>query len=274
MRVTFDELPKRWRCTVPPTAEPLHRDEAKSQCSLLADQTDWDRDFDRWIAAARGYFEDLAEVALLTQTWELTLPRFPSGREPIELYRPPVQAILDVWFLDTAGELQDLEDYRTALGLFPALVYPARNACWPATDCSPAAVTITFRTGFATPSTAEADTEVLTPSPMIFSNGDSLRVMNSGGALPGGLTARTEYFVRDATSTGLKLAATSGGAALPLSTDGTGQLLLGEVPDTALTALRLQVAHWFKHREAVVSGTNAPLEHAFEALARNLRWRA
>lgn len=277
MSVCFADLPKRWRCVVPPAAEPLHRTEAKAQSGLLVDQTDWDADFDRWISAARDYLEDIAELALLTQTWELTLPRFPSGSGPMELFRPPVQAIEWIRYRDTAGELQTLpvDQYRTALELYPAVLVPAIYDCWPATDCSPAAVVIRFRTGFATPAAANATSNVITPTPQHFVDGDELRASNSGGTLPTGLSLRTTYFVRDADAAGLKLAATEDGAAIDLTSAGTGQLLIGgDVPAKAIQALRLQVAHWFRNRESVLTGTiSKTVEHAFEALAMSLRWR-
>lgn len=273
MRLRFEELPQRWRCVVPPAAEPLHRNEAKAQCSLVADQTDWDTDFDRWIAAARDYLEEIAEVALLTQTWELALPRFPSGREPLLLYRPPVQAIESIHYRDGNGEPQELDEYLAALALFPASIIPAAGTSWPATDCSPAAVVVRFRCGYGTPATASTG-DTLTPWPQVFQDGDQVRLMVSGGALPEPLAVRTTYHVRDAGASTIKLAATASGDAIDLTSSGTGQLLLGDVPDKAIQAIRLQAAHWFRNREAVLTGSiSKPVEHAFEALAMNLRWR-
>lgn len=70
--------------------------------------------------------------------------------------------------------------------------------------------------------TAVAATDVLTVTDHLFVSGVSVRVSNSGGALPGGLAADTTYFVRDVSGDTFKLAATSGGAAINLTTDGTG----------------------------------------------------
>lgn len=273
-RLTFSELPKHWRCVEPPAAEPLHRTEAKSQCALFADQTDWDADFDRWIASARDYLEEIAEVALVTQTWELSLPRFPSGGEEIELYRPPVQAIESILYRDIAGEEQELTEYRSALTLMPAILVPSAGQSWPSTDCSPANVRIRFRTGFATPATVDLEQNTFSPIPQHFANGDSLRAIVSGGLLPAGLTARTKYFVLNADETTLQLATTANGTAIELTNAGSGQLLLGSMPDKALTALRLQVAHWFRNREAVMGMTTLPVVHAFDALAASLKWRS
>jgi len=43
-------------------------------------------------------------------------------------------------------------------------------------------------------------------------------------ALPGGFDANTKYFVRDSTSDSFKLAATSGGTAITITSDGSGRI--------------------------------------------------
>ena len=52
-----------------------------------------------------------------------------------------------------------------------------------------------------------------------------IRVVNSGGALPGNLSASTDYYVRDVGDAGantFRLATSSGGAAIAHSSNGTG----------------------------------------------------
>lgn len=70
--------------------------------------------------------------------------------------------------------------------------------------------------------TADAATDVITQTGNVLANGNSVLVSNSGGALPAPLVAGTVYFVRDKSGNTLKLAATSGGAAIDLTTNGTG----------------------------------------------------
>ncbi len=74
--------------------------------------------------------------------------------------------------------------------------------------------------------TGEADDDTLTATSHGWSTGDLVRVSNSGGALPSGLSAATDYFViRTATNT-FKLASTRAnalaGTQIDLTTDGTG----------------------------------------------------
>lgn len=68
----------------------------------------------------------------------------------------------------------------------------------------------------------EDSTDVLTADNHGFTDGQT--VVLWGDALPTGLAEGTVYFVRDATTDTLKLAATSGGAAIDLTTDGQGQI--------------------------------------------------
>jgi hypothetical protein len=85
--------------------------------------------------------------------------------------------------------------------------------------------------------TAEADDDTLTATAHGLITGDGpVRVANSGGALPGGLAAATDYWVIRLTDDTLKLAATRAnafaGTAIALSTDGTGTQTLSDTADT------------------------------------------
>jgi hypothetical protein len=53
-------------------------------------------------------------------------------------------------------------------------------------------------------------------------NGQQVRLQNSGGALPAPLSDSTTYFARDISGSTFKLAATQGGAAIDISTTGSG----------------------------------------------------
>jgi hypothetical protein len=72
--------------------------------------------------------------------------------------------------------------------------------------------------------TANAGTDVITSaSPHLLEVGARIRVSNSGGGLPAPLAAGTDYYVESVpTSTTLKVSATSGGAAIDITTAGTG----------------------------------------------------
>ena len=55
-----------------------------------------------------------------------------------------------------------------------------------------------------------------------FVDGDTVMVSNSGGALPAGYVAGTQYFVRDITSSTMKLSTTHDGVVQTISGNGTG----------------------------------------------------
>lgn len=70
--------------------------------------------------------------------------------------------------------------------------------------------------------TADSGTDVLTSTAHGYVDGASLTVRNSGGGLPGGLSAATTYYVRDRTADTFKIALTSGGSAIDITSNGTG----------------------------------------------------
>lgn len=74
------------------------------------------------------------------------------------------------------------------------------------------------------PFTAEDSTDVITVDGHGWSDGQTIVFFDAGGAsaLPTGITEGTIYYVRDATTDTFKVAATSGGAAIDLTSDGAG----------------------------------------------------
>lgn len=70
--------------------------------------------------------------------------------------------------------------------------------------------------------TASAATDVLTATAHGFIDGQIVVLMNTGGSLPGGLSSLAYYYVRDKTTDTFKLAASLGGTAIDLTSDGTG----------------------------------------------------
>jgi hypothetical protein len=70
--------------------------------------------------------------------------------------------------------------------------------------------------------TADNTTDIITFSSYTPTNGDTFFLSNSGGGLPGGLTINTLYYAVSSSSNTCKLALTSGGASIDITTDGTG----------------------------------------------------
>ena len=70
--------------------------------------------------------------------------------------------------------------------------------------------------------TAEADDDYLTCNDHGVKEGNQIVVANSGGALPTGLSASTRYWPVNIGKNRFQLAASEGGGAINLTTDGTG----------------------------------------------------
>lgn len=87
--------------------------------------------------------------AIVTQSWDLKLPRFPNI---IEVPFPPLQSIDSITYLDTSGTLQTLSlSLYQVLGLSTgkrAFVVPEYNTYWPDTYDQPEAVTVRFTCGY------------------------------------------------------------------------------------------------------------------------------
>lgn len=99
--------------------------------------------------------------------------------------------------------------------------------------------------------TANASTDVLTTSV----NHDyiaGLPITFSGSSLPAPLTSTAIYYVRDVTANTFKVAATSGGAAIDLTTGGTGIIT---VSDTVLDELTNDLSFWIRKEIANYYGT-------------------
>jgi len=96
--------------------------------------------------------EDATSRALMTQTIELVLDRFP--RSYIEIPNPPLQEILSVEYVDGEGATQTLagspaEYLLSTSGRYAkARIAPLYGAVWPTTRCQEDAVTITYTAGY------------------------------------------------------------------------------------------------------------------------------
>ena len=106
----------------------------------------------------------------------------------------------------------------------PAGVYPFDVVAWGIFDALTGGNIwdFGFLGGSLTDFTALAATDVFTSVGHAFS--DTTPVVLTGANLPGGFVTGTKYFVRDLSGSTFKLAATSGGAAIDVTSDGYGQV--------------------------------------------------
>jgi len=229
-----------------PTVEPLTRTQAKLHLRETA--AGQDALIDSIIAAARGHIETFCRRALVLQTRRLLLDCFPAC---IQIPRSPLRAVSSIQYLDTAGALQTLDPtlYRVDKESKPGRITPAYGAVWPSSQYVMHAVQVAYTCGHLIPFTADPATDVLTAAGHGFANGDQSQVATLGGAIPPGLAAATNYFVRDATADTLKLAATSAGAALDITGAGNVPNVLGLLEKEIEIALQILV-QYFEQRDA------------------------
>lgn len=140
--------------TVAPTLEPMTLQEAKDH--LKVDTTDEDSLIEPLITAVRQHVEGRdgwLGRALLTQTWEWRLDRFPTGRswkDALRVPLPPLQSVTSIQYVDTAGATQTWSPslYNVSTYSQPGRIAPAFGQVFPSTQTVIDAVTVTFVAGY------------------------------------------------------------------------------------------------------------------------------
>lgn len=121
-----------FKVSTEPTNPPVSTAEAKAH--LRVTHSDDDTYIDGLVKAARRVTERSSGRALITQTIDTYLDRFPST--PIYLPRSPVSAVTHVKYYDTSDTLQTLvvdTDYQVDLLDEPVRIVPAYGTTWPTT---------------------------------------------------------------------------------------------------------------------------------------------
>ncbi len=137
-----------WEVTAAPTVEPITADEAVLHCRLDNPSPAEIAEVEGWIRAARTYCENALDLAIPAQEITAYAPGF---ADRMTLPMANLLEVVSVQYLDAAGALQPLNPaaYRTSKGARPAYIYRASGQSWPDTLEDDAAVTITYRAGFA-----------------------------------------------------------------------------------------------------------------------------
>jgi len=124
------------KSVTPPASEPVTLAEAK-----LHVRQDLDTDdtlITGLITAAREEVERICWHALLTQTWELVLDRWPAG-DAIELPRPPLQSVTSVKYTDSSGAetTWSAANYVVDTDSTPGRIVLAYSVTWPTVVLQP-----------------------------------------------------------------------------------------------------------------------------------------
>lgn len=135
--------------TEAPSVEPVTADDVRAQCRI--DSSDESDLIEGYITSARAQVENDCRRALITQTWERTLDRFPHSCEPIYLARNPVQQVESITYVDPQGATQTLSTdvYQVDTKGAVARVGLKPGKSWPSTKCGLwNSVTITYVAGY------------------------------------------------------------------------------------------------------------------------------
>jgi len=134
--------------TAAPATEPVTLAEAKSH--LRVDGTDDDTLITELIKGARQLVEGNTGRSLITQTWRLTLDRFPRNDEAIRLERPPLVSVESVTYVDTNGATQTMatSDYIVDTSHVQGEVALAYDKTWPDARAQQNAVLVNYTAGY------------------------------------------------------------------------------------------------------------------------------
>lgn len=144
-----------------PTVEPVTLIESKEH--LRRTDTREDDYITTLIIAAREYIEAQTRRALINQTLDLAMDRFPTSGEygysdqtsldrssQFILPRPPLSSITSITYVDTAGTSQTLSasTYNADTYSEPGRVYLSHGSTWPSTRTIENAVIVRYVAGY------------------------------------------------------------------------------------------------------------------------------
>jgi uncharacterized phiE125 gp8 family phage protein len=118
---------------------------------LRVDHADEDELIGNLVDLAIDTIEQSCNTSLVTQTWDMILPRFPCGS--FYLPRSPVASITSITYYDIANVLQTLTlatYVDQLLSAKPAELHLKYGYSWPCTYSRPNAVTVRYVAGFGT----------------------------------------------------------------------------------------------------------------------------
>lgn len=141
-----------------PAAEPLSTAEVKTHLRVTGSDDDTYignlvKAFRTWVDGKDGWLNR----ALINQTWDLWLDRFPcSSRTPILIPLSPLSSVTHVKYYDAENTLQtwSSSEYFVDSVSEPARLYPAYNESWPTALDRPNAVNVKFVAGYGSSAAA------------------------------------------------------------------------------------------------------------------------
>lgn len=261
---------------IAPAARPMDVVEARQH--VRQDLTDDDASLRGLIAAATTFAQTECHRTLIATRYKLVLDSFPGHwqmgvpwgagyslpDQAILLEYGPVLAVRSITYLDMSGTRVTMpaSDYTADLSGDLARITPVFGKIWQPTLPQIGAVEVTFDAGDAAAITVSGN--VLTIKGGVWralAVGDTVRLSNSGGALPAPLQPDTDYYVQSTpTSASFTLAATPGGAAITLNSAGRGTSYIGAVNEGIKAWMKLRLGTLYDLRADMVVLNRGRLE--------------
>ncbi len=239
---------------------PVYRDAVKLHARIGLDVTNEDSMLDDYIRDAVRAVEQDCGRALVMQSRQLFVDRFPllsHSQAGFDLYPTnnievrgcPVKSIDSITYTDYNGVVQTWAPsmYQVNIMDEPCQIRYVWGGLWPIARLQEKSICVSYHCGYVVPYSVASS--VLTLSGYTPTNGDTWRVSNSGGTLPGGLALGTDYYVVNASGQTCQLSLTLSGAPITISSAGTGLNFLGELNPLAVQAIYLRVAMNYVDRE-------------------------
>lgn len=251
----------------PPPVEPISLDDAKLHSVI--DENMRDPVLARYLRAAREFVEHETRKRIVARLFRYALDCFPGV---IALPVAPVRGVSRIAYYDEAGTLQTLAASKYTLDLYGlpiARIVPKFGEIWPTTELGrPGAVFVEFYAGFSVRFSAAESTDTFTAPGHFLANGDAVPIWSHTGALPAALAQQSTYYARDVSGDTFKLAATVGGAAIDIGTNGDAgvSMFLGAPPETLLRAILAIFDSYDRTPGAVADRALTAVPYSAEAL--------
>jgi hypothetical protein len=220
--------------------------------------------------------ETRTQRSLVSSRWKYVCDSFPgvglTGVQWGEVFQMPRHALQLPWgavlqvtgitylAMDGTRTTMPATDYTVDYASEPVRITPVFGKIWPVPLPQIGAVEVTFDAGHMAPVTSvdsSADT-ITAPRWKNMAAGDTARLVArdrvtlGDGVLPTPLAASTDYYVQSVPSAGVyKVAATSGGAAIDLTSTGGGDLFIGEIPQNLVSWMLMAIGTLYENRESV-----------------------
>lgn len=254
---------------IAPAALPIDIEEARDQ--LRQDSGVDDAAILGVVRACTSFAQTECRRSLIAQRLKLVLDGFGCGMLSLEY--GPVLTVRSITYLDMAGARQTVPaaDYVVDASSNPARIAPVFGKVWPSSLPQIGSVEVTFDAGDAAAVTRSGNALVIKGGIWrSLAINDTVRLSNSGGALPAPLQPDTDYYVQSVpTSASFTLSATAGGAVIALTDAGTGTHYIGVIDEAVRAWMKLRLTSLYDLGSDTIQvprGTLAPLPYVDQLL--------